>query len=83
LPGVLAAAGARDVRITVMPVVLRGVAAADGLTGLMDAVHRAGTLGVIPAERARALREEALGRDADGGFLMFGAMVLAEGRRPE
>lgn len=83
LPGVLVAAGARDIRVTVMPVVLQGLAAADGLTGLMDAVHRAGEVGVIPAARARALREEALGLDADGGFLMFGAMALAEGRRPE
>lgn len=83
LAGVLAAAGASDVRITVMPIVLRGTAAANELTGLMDAVDRAGSAGVIPAERVRALREEALERDADGGLLMLGAMVLAEGRRPE
>lgn len=83
LPGVLRSAGARDVQVTVMPVVLRGVAAADGLTGLMDALRHAGEAGVVPAERARALREEAAQRDADGGFVMYGAIALAEGRRPE
>jgi ubiquinone/menaquinone biosynthesis C-methylase UbiE len=83
LPGVLRAAGLGEVQVTVMPVVLKGIAAADGLTGLMDALRRAGELGVISVDRARAMREEAAVRDADGGFLMYGAMALAEGRSPE
>ncbi|WP_131736993.1 methyltransferase domain-containing protein [Actinomadura roseirufa] len=83
LHGLLGAAGLCDVEVTVMPVVLRGVAAADGLTGLVGALRRAGELGVIPADRARAMREEAALRDTQGGFQMYGAMVLAEGRRSE
>ena len=82
LPGVLRAAGLADVQVTVMPVVLHGVAAADGLTGIMDALAKAGDAGVIPADRARALLAEAGARDAEGGFVMYGAMVLAEGRKP-
>ncbi|MEU8803925.1 methyltransferase domain-containing protein [Spirillospora sp. NPDC048819] len=83
LHGLLGAVGLRDVRVTVMPVALRTVAEADGLTGLMDALRRAGELGVVPADRARSMREEAALRDTQGGFQMYGAMVLAEGRRSD
>jgi ubiquinone/menaquinone biosynthesis C-methylase UbiE len=82
LHGLLTAAGLHEVRVTVMPVVLNGLDAADRLTGLKDALDLAGKAGVVPADRARAMREEATSRDAGDGFQMYGAMVVAEGRRP-
>ncbi|GLW63925.1 hypothetical protein Arub01_21690 [Actinomadura rubrobrunea] len=81
LPGLLRAAGLAEVQVTMMPVVLDGIAAADSLTGFGDAVRRAGELGVLPGARARALTRQIAAREADGGFLMFGAMIIAEGRK--
>ncbi|MDL4774103.1 MULTISPECIES: methyltransferase domain-containing protein [Thermomonosporaceae] len=81
LSGLLRAAGLVEVQARLMPVVLDGIAAADGLTGFSDAVRRAGELGVLAPERARALTGNIVEREADGGFLMYGAMILAEGRK--
>ncbi|GAA2102425.1 methyltransferase domain-containing protein [Actinomadura alba] len=81
LPGVLRAAGVREVQVTVAPVVLNGLAAADGLTGLLNAVRQAGERGVIAPDRARVLQEQITAREAEGGFLMYGTIVLAEGRK--
>lgn len=81
LSGLLRAAGLAEVQVKPIPVVLDGIAAADGLTGLSDAVRRAGEVGVLPSERARALTENIAAREADGGFLMYGVIILAEGRK--
>ncbi|MFA1555646.1 methyltransferase domain-containing protein [Actinomadura chokoriensis] len=81
LSGLLRAAGLVEVQARLMPVVLDGVTAADGLTGFSDAVRRAGELGVLEPDRARALTANIAEREADGGFLMYGAMILAEGRK--
>ncbi|GAA1774746.1 methyltransferase domain-containing protein [Actinomadura chokoriensis] len=81
LSGLLRAAGLAEVQVKPIPVVLDGIAAADGLTGLSDAVRRAGEVGALPPERARALTENIAAREADGGFLMYGVIILAEGRK--
>lgn len=81
LSGLLRAAGLAEVQVKPMPVVLDGIAAADGLTGFSDAVRRAGEVGVLPPDRVRALTDNIAEREADGGFLMYGVIILAEGRK--
>jgi hypothetical protein len=81
LPGLLRAAGAADVTARLAPVVLSDLAAADAVTGLLGAVRRAAEQDVVPADRAAAWEEDARRRDAEGRFMLFGAMVIAQGRK--
>lgn len=75
LPGLFHAAGCRDVRTVILPVVLRDLAAAEALTGLAGVVPAAEKAGVVPEGRAAAWHEDLLRRDAEGTFTMFGAIV--------
>jgi len=74
-------AGARGVTVTLQPVVLTSLAAADSLTWIGKAAAAAEAQGVVPAEQARAWGEEILRRDKEGRFLMFGTFVVVTGTR--
>ncbi|MBM9508206.1 methyltransferase domain-containing protein [Actinacidiphila acididurans] len=72
-------AGARDVAITLQPVVLTSLAAADALTLMSRAATAAEAQGVVPAGQARAWGAEIERRDQEGRFLMFGTFVVVTG----
>jgi ubiquinone/menaquinone biosynthesis C-methylase UbiE len=74
-------AGARDVTVTLQPVVLTSLAAADALTLIGKAAEAAEAQGVVPAGQARAWGEEILRRDREGRFLMFGTFVVVTGTK--
>jgi ubiquinone/menaquinone biosynthesis C-methylase UbiE len=74
-------AGARDVAVTLQPVVLSSLAAADSLTLISRAAAAAEAQGVVPAEQARQWDEEIVRRDREGRFLMFGVFVVVTGNK--
>jgi ubiquinone/menaquinone biosynthesis C-methylase UbiE len=74
-------AGAREVEVTLQPVVLASLAAADTLTLIGRAAAAAGAQGVVPAAQARAWGEEVVRRDREGRFLMFGTFVVVTGTK--
>ena len=78
----LVTAGAVDVTLTLLPVVLTSLAAADALTWIGRAADAAAAQGVVDAGAARAWGAELVRRDAEGRFLMFGVVVAATGTRP-
>ncbi|CAL9375381.1 2-methoxy-6-polyprenyl-1,4-benzoquinol methylase, mitochondrial [Streptomyces sp. enrichment culture] len=81
LRGLLTRAGAVDVTVTLQPVVLTSLAAADSLTWIGKAAAVAGAQGVVDEAAARAWGEELLRRDAEGTFLMFGTFVVVTGTK--
>lgn len=82
LAGLLRAAGVEDVRIELAPIVLRDLAAADGVVGLGKVATWAREQDVVPAPAAEAWGSELLRRDAEDQFLLCGAIVVAHGRAP-
>jgi hypothetical protein len=82
LPGLLSAAGLDSIRIDVLPVVLADLASADAVIGLGRVTPAARAAGVLPAEQIDAWQDDLLRRDANGGLLTFGAIVVAHGVKP-
>jgi SAM-dependent methyltransferase len=79
LPGLLREAGAAEVSTTILPIVLTSLAAADAIIGIGRIAETAIKEGVAPAERVSAWQEELIRRDAEGRFLVCGAIVVASG----
>lgn len=80
-PGLLRTAGAADVQVRVMPLVFAELPAADVLTGITMAARAAAAEGVIGPAQADAWEDELRAREAEGGFLMYGALAMVRGTK--
>ncbi|GAB3969259.1 methyltransferase domain-containing protein [Actinoallomurus acanthiterrae] len=79
-PRLLRAAGVKDVQVTVLPVVMTALEAADAMTGLGRAAKLLAAEGAISAEQAQAWDDDLRRRQEEGLFFMCGAMLVAYGR---
>jgi ubiquinone/menaquinone biosynthesis C-methylase UbiE len=82
VPGLFRAAGVEDVQVTVLPVIMTDLEAADAMTGLGRAAKLIAAEGVITAEQAQAWDDDLRARQANGSFFMCGAMLVTHGRVP-
>lgn len=82
LPELLTTAGARDVRVDVLPLVLPGLAAGDAVIGLAKLADAATRAGVVPPEQLRAWQADLQERDAQKSLMTLGAIVVACGVKP-
>jgi ubiquinone/menaquinone biosynthesis C-methylase UbiE len=83
MPARLDAAGLREVRVSLLPIVLHDLQAADAMTGITKAATAAAAQGVITAGQQRAFDAELSDRDRAGRFFMCGTVIAASGLRPE
>lgn len=82
VPGLFRAAGVEDIQVTVLPVIMTDLEAADAMTGLGRAAKLIAAEGVITAEQAQAWDDDLRARQANGSFFMCGAMLVTHGRVP-
>jgi ubiquinone/menaquinone biosynthesis C-methylase UbiE len=82
VPGLFRSAGVEDIQVTVLPVIMTDLEAADAMTGLGRAAKLIAAEGSITAEQAQAWDDDLRGRQADGSFFMCGAMLVTHGRVP-
>jgi ubiquinone/menaquinone biosynthesis C-methylase UbiE len=82
MPGRFAAAGLADVEVSLSPIVLRDLTAADAMTGIARAASAAAAEGVLSAEERDKFDGALRAAQREARFLMCGAMVVSLGRRP-
>lgn len=82
LPSLAAAAGITELRVTVLPLVLHGLAAADGVIGLGKVANAARAAAVLDASTIDAWQSQVERQDAEGRLLTLGALVVVSGVRP-
>jgi len=74
--------GLRDVRVTMLPVMLYDLDAANAMTGVGKAAEAGARAGVLTEAERFAFDRELTARDEDGRFFMCGAILATTGVRP-
>jgi SAM-dependent methyltransferase len=82
LPELLIAAGARDVGVEVLPLVLPGLAAGDAVIGLAKLATAAQQARVVSPEQLSAWQADLREREARNSLMTLGAIVVASGVKP-
>lgn len=82
MPGRFGAAGLLDIDVSLQPIVLLSLEAADAMTGLTKTAGAAATQGVITQAQQAEFDRELAARDEEGRFFMFGSIIASVGRRP-
>jgi len=75
-------AGLEDVDVSLLPIVLHSLEAADAMTGVAKAATAAAAQGVITPEQQRAFDAELSDRDRTGRFFLCGTVIATTGARP-